>query len=74
MANTAHTTTARKTNGTRWAVAGAAAAVLIADQASKCLVMAHATAGNYSTAPLSIGLAANHGATMGAGAALTLAA
>jgi signal peptidase II len=79
MANTAQAqTTAGKSHGRRWALAGAAAAVLAADQATKCLVMAHATAGNYSAAPLSIGLAANHGATMGAGAGspllITLAA
>jgi len=79
MANTRHTSTsASGTRAARWALAGAAAAVLAADQASKCLVMAHATAGSYSTAPLSIGLAANHGATMGAGAGspllITLAA
>ena len=66
MANTRHTSkSASGTRAARWALAGAAAAVLAADQASKCLVMAHATAGNYSAAPLSIGLAANHGATMG---------
>ena len=69
MANTQHTTgTPSRTRVMRWALAGTAAAVLAADQISKCLVMAHATAGNYSTAPLSIGLAANHGATMGVGA------
>ena len=69
MASTQHTTTtAAKSHTTRWAVAGVAVAVLAADQASKCLVMAHATAGNYSAAPLSIGLAANHAATLGAGA------
>ena len=70
MANTQQTQstgTAAKSHGLRWAVAGVTAAVLVADQASKCLVMAHATAGVYSAAPLSIGLAANHGATMGAG-------
>jgi signal peptidase II len=69
MAGTQHTTgTPSRTRVMRWALAGTAAAVLAADQISKCLVMAHATAGNYSTAPLSIGLAANHGATMGVGA------
>jgi signal peptidase II len=68
MASTRHTgTTAGRTHGMRWAAAGITAAVLIADQASKCLAMAHATAGVYSGAPLSVGLAANHGATMGAG-------
>ena len=69
MAGTQHTTgTPSRTRVMRWALAGTAAAVLAADQISKCLVMAHATAGSYSTAPLSIGLAANHGATMGVGA------
>ena len=68
MASTQHTTgTAAKSHAMRWAVAGVTAAVLAADQISKCLVMAHATAGSYSAAPLSIGLAANHGATMGVG-------
>jgi signal peptidase II len=68
MAKTQDTTgTAAKTRAMRWAVAGVTVAVLAADQASKCLVMAHATAGSYSAAPLSIGLAANHGATMGVG-------
>jgi signal peptidase II len=68
MANTQHTAkSASKTRAARWALAGAAAAVLVADEASKCLVMAHATAGDYSSAPLSVGLAANHGATMGVG-------
>ena len=68
MAKTQHTTgTAARTRAMRWALAGTAAAVLAADQAGKCLVMAHATAGSYSAAPLSIGLAANHGATMGVG-------
>jgi signal peptidase II len=68
MANTQQTSkSASSSHGMRWAVAGATIAVLAADQVSKCLVMAHATAGNYSSAPLSIGLAANHGATMGVG-------
>jgi signal peptidase II len=68
MASTQHTTgTPTRTRAIRWAIAGTAAAVLAADQISKCLVMAHATAGSYSAAPLSIGLAANHGAAMGAG-------
>jgi len=61
-------TTAGKSHAMRWAVAGVTVAVLAADQISKCLVMAHSTAGYYSTAPLSIGLAANHAATMGFGA------
>ena len=79
MASTQHTvTTASKSHAMRWAVAGVTAAVLAADQISKCLVMAHSTAGVYSSAPLSIGLAANHGATMGVGAGspilITLAA
>ena len=66
MAKTQQTqTTAGRSHAMRWTVAGVTVAVLAADQASKCLVMAHATAGNYSAAPLSIGLAANHGATMG---------
>jgi signal peptidase II len=61
--------TASKSHSMRWAVAvaGATVAVLAADQVSKSLVMAHSTAGSYSTAPLSIGLVANHGATMGVG-------
>jgi signal peptidase II len=68
MANTTQTqTTAGKSRAMRWAVAGVTVAVLAADQISKCLVMAHSTAGYYSTAPLSIGLAANHAATMGFG-------
>jgi signal peptidase II len=68
MASTQDTTgTAAKSHAMRWAVAGVTVAVLAADQISKCLVMAHATAGSYSSAPLSIGLAANHGATMGVG-------
>ena len=68
MANTQQTrNSASKSRSMRWAVAGVTAAALIADQASKCLVMAHATAGSYSSAPLSIGLAANHAATMGVG-------
>src|SRR5580692_3437739 len=68
MANTQDTgKTAGKTRGLRWALAATAAAVLAADQITKCLVMAHATAGNYSSAPLSIGLAANHAATLGVG-------
>jgi signal peptidase II len=68
MASTQHTTgTPTRTRAIRWAIAGTAAAVLAADQISKCLVMAHATAGSYSAAPLSIGLAANHGATLGVG-------
>jgi signal peptidase II len=68
MANTTQTgTTASKSHAMRWAVAGVTVAVLAADQISKCLVMAHATAGYYSTAPLSIGLAANHAATLGVG-------
>jgi signal peptidase II len=66
MASTPHTTgTPARTRAMRLALAGTAAAVLAADQISKCLVMAHATAGSYSSAPLSIGLAANHGATLG---------
>jgi len=60
-------TTAGRSHAMRWAVAGVTVAVLAADQISKCLVMAHSTAGYYSTAPLSIGLAANHAATMGFG-------
>jgi signal peptidase II len=69
MANTGHTSkSASKSHAMRWAVAGVTVAVLAADQISKCLVMAHSTAGYYSTAPLSIGLAANHAATMGFGA------
>jgi signal peptidase II len=68
MANTQDTgKTAGKTRGLRWALAATAAAVLAADQITKSLVMAHATAGNYSSAPLSIGLAANHAATLGVG-------
>ena len=59
--------TAGKSHGMRWALAAITGAVLVADQASKCLVMAHSTAGSYSSAPLSIGLVANHGATMGVG-------
>jgi signal peptidase II len=61
-------TSASKSHAMRWAVAGITVAVLAADQISKCLVMAHSTVGVYSTAPLSIGLAANHGATLGIGA------
>jgi signal peptidase II len=57
--------TASKSHGMRWAVAGITVAVLAADQVTKSLVMAHSTAGSYSSAPLSIGLVANHGATMG---------
>lgn len=68
MANTQQTSkSASGSHAMRWAVAGVSVAVLAADQVSKCLVMAHFTAGIYSSAPLSIGLAANHGATMGAG-------
>jgi signal peptidase II len=68
MANTQQTSkSASGSHGMRWALAGVTVAVLAADQVSKCLVMAHATAGSYSSAPLSIGLAANHGATMGVG-------
>jgi signal peptidase II len=68
MANTRQTpTTASKSHGMRWAVAGITVAVLAADQASKALVMARSIPGNYSTAPLSVGLVANHGATMGIG-------
>jgi signal peptidase II len=79
MASTQHTTgTPARTRTIRWALAGTAAAVLAADQISKCLVMAHSVAGSYSTAPVSIGLAANHGATMGVGSGspllITLAA
>jgi signal peptidase II len=68
MANTQQTSkSASSSHAMRWAVAGVTVAVLAADQISKCLVMAHATAGVYSTAPLSIGLVANHGATLGVG-------
>jgi signal peptidase II len=69
---TAKTATALRTPGaaagsrsTRWAVAGVTVAVLAVDQASKCLVMARSLPGSYSNSPLSIGLASNHGATMG---------
>jgi len=69
MANTQQTSkSASKSHAMRWAVAGVTVAVLAADQISKSLVMAHSTAGDYSTAPLSIGLAANHAATLGVGA------
>ena len=68
MAKTQQTqTTAGRSHAMSWTVAGVTVAVLAADQISKCLVMAHSTAGYYSTAPLSIGLAANHAATMGFG-------
>lgn len=59
--------TASKSHGMRWAVAGIAVAVLAADQVSKALVLARSIPGSYSSAPLSIGLVSNHGATMGVG-------
>jgi signal peptidase II len=68
VTNTQHTpSTASKSHATRWAIAGITVAVLAADQASKCLVMARSIPGAYSSAPLSVGLVANHGATMGVG-------
>jgi signal peptidase II len=73
MASTRHTTsTASKTRAMRWAIAGVTVAVLAADQISKSVVMASRIPGSFSSGLLSIGLASNHGATMGVGSGSTL--
>ncbi|MGD0704504.1 MAG: signal peptidase II [Trebonia sp.] len=69
MTATQHTSrNASSSHAVRWALAGVTVAVLAADQASKCLVMATRIPGSISQGTLSIGLVSNHGATMGAGA------
>jgi signal peptidase II len=68
VANTQQTrNSASKSHGMRWAVAGVTVAVLVADQASKCLVMARSIPDSFSQGTFSIGLVSNHGATMGLG-------
>jgi signal peptidase II len=57
--------TASKSHGMRWALAGIAVAVLVADQASKSMVVAGRIPDSFSQGWLSIGLVSNHGATMG---------
>jgi signal peptidase II len=49
----------------RWAVAGITAAVLVADQVTKSLVVAGRIPDSFSQGWLSVGLVSNHGATMG---------
>jgi signal peptidase II len=54
---------ASRTHGVRWAVAGIAAAVLVADQVTKSLVVAGGIPSSFSSSWLSVGLGSNHGAT-----------
>jgi signal peptidase II len=54
-----------RSHGMRWAVAGITAAVLVADQVTKSLVVAGRIPDSFSQGWLSVGLVSNHGATMG---------
>jgi signal peptidase II len=54
-----------RSHGVRWAVAGIAVAVLVADQVTKSLVVAGRIPDSFSPGSLSIGLVSNHGVTGG---------
>ena len=77
MARTRQTSTSAGSARTaRWAVAGAAAAVLAADQATKCLAAAGRIPSSPSASWISVGLGGNHGATgsVGSGSVLLVVA
>jgi signal peptidase II len=77
MARTRQTSkSASRTSAARRAAAGTAAAVLIADQATKCLAVAGRIPSSPSASWISVGLGGNHGATgsVGSGSVLLVIA